>query len=82
MEEYLTIIFLAGGGVFTLVAAILDWDWFMNHPKARFFVGLFGRTGTRIFYALLGVFLIAVGGMLWQAQNDGRTESGLQEYGG
>lgn len=49
-------------GIFTIVGAIQDWDWFMNHRRARLWVKLFGRNGARIFYMLLGVFLIAMGG--------------------
>jgi hypothetical protein len=55
---------LVAMGIFTVVAAGMDWDWFMNHRKARLFVSLFGRTGTRVFYGLLGSVLITLGGML------------------
>ncbi len=48
-------------GVFALCGAGFDWEWFMNHRKARFFTWMFGRTGARIFYGLLGVVLIVVG---------------------
>lgn len=53
--------FLLGAGLFALVTAVCDWDWFMNHPKARFMARLLGRNGTRIFYGLLGGGMIAVG---------------------
>jgi len=47
-------------GLFTLSAAAFNWDWFMNARNARFFVGILGRTGARIFYGVLGIiFLIA-----------------------
>jgi len=49
------------GGVFSIVAAVLDWDWFMNNYRARLFVSLFGRTGARIFYVILGIGLIVFG---------------------
>ncbi len=49
------------GGGFSLAGAIFDWDWFMNNRRARLFVNLFGRTGARIFYAGLGIFLIGLG---------------------
>jgi hypothetical protein len=32
-------------GVFAICGAGLNWEWFMNHHKARFFTDLFGRTG-------------------------------------
>jgi len=50
-------------GIFTIVGAIQDWDWFMNHRKARLWVKLFGRDGARIFYMFLGFLLIMLGGL-------------------
>jgi hypothetical protein len=49
------------GGLFALVASVKNWDWFFTNRKTRFFVTLFGRTGARIVYALLGVFLVVLG---------------------
>ena len=43
--------------VFVIAAAVLDWNWFFNNWRARFFVNLFGRDGARLFYALLGALL-------------------------
>ena len=48
-------------GVFTALAAALDWDWFMEDRKARFIVRLFGRGGARMLYALLGFGFIVLG---------------------
>lgn len=44
-------------GVFTIVCAAKDYDWFMNHHKARLFVALFGRGGARAVYVVLGALL-------------------------
>ena len=49
------------GGAFSLAGAIFDWDWFMNNRRARLFVSIFGRTGARIFYGGLGLFLMGMG---------------------
>jgi hypothetical protein len=59
-------IILVAGGVFSITGAVLDWDWFLESRKARFFVTIFGRTGARIFYVLLGIVLAGFGvlGML------------------
>lgn len=54
-------LFFLGAGLFSLVAALADWDWYMNHRKAQFFVRILGRTGARIFYGLLGLFLMVMG---------------------
>ena len=46
--------------IFCIICAALDFDWFMNSNKAKIFVELFGRDGARIFYILLGLFLLVV----------------------
>jgi len=48
-------------GLFAICGAGFDWDWFMIHRKARFFVAVFTRTGARIFYMLLGGGLVTLG---------------------
>lgn len=54
-----TALFAFACGVFVIAAAALDWDWFFNNWRARFFVNLFGRDGARLFYAALGaVFFV------------------------
>jgi immunity protein 17 of polymorphic toxin system len=55
---------LVGAGIFTLCGAGFDWEWFMNHRKARLFVMLFGRMGARIFYGILGLVLVVMGALL------------------
>jgi small neutral amino acid transporter SnatA (MarC family) len=49
-----------GAGLFSIVASILNWDWFFNHRRARIFLKMFGRTGARVFYIILGLFLFFV----------------------
>lgn len=53
--------FFVASGVFAFVSALSNWDWFMGHPRAALFVKLFGQTGARIAYALVGLTLIAIG---------------------
>jgi small neutral amino acid transporter SnatA (MarC family) len=48
-------------GLFSSICAGMDFDFFMNHRKARFFVKILGRNGARIFYVLLGIAMIIVG---------------------
>ena len=52
---------LAACGAFAISGAAFDWEFFMNHRKAQFFVRMFGRKGTRIFYGLLGGGLLVLG---------------------
>ena len=63
MERFLPFLIIACG-LFSLVCPIMNWDWFMNHRKARFMISLIGRTGARIFYSALGLFICAVGVVL------------------
>jgi len=51
----------AACGIFAICGAAFNWDWFMNHRKARFLVRLVGRTGARIFYGFLGATLVVFG---------------------
>ncbi len=50
-------------GAFSLLAAIFNWNWFFRASKSALICKLFGRTGARIFYGLLGALLFAGG--LW-----------------
>ena len=52
------------GGLFTIVCAAADFNWFMNNSKARLFVNLFGRDGARLFYIILGSVLMVLGFMM------------------
>lgn len=48
------------GGVL-LAAAVFNWDWCYELHKSRWVEWLCGRLGARIFFALLGLGLIALG---------------------
>lgn len=45
-------------GVFSIFCALKDYDFFMESRKAVLFVKILGRNGARVFYVLLGIFLI------------------------
>jgi hypothetical protein len=51
-------------GIFAILAAIQNWDWFFTNWRAEIFVKLFGRDGARVFYAVLGAVLILMGFLL------------------
>lgn len=57
-------ILLIAVGLFAIVGAALDWNWFMESRKARLFVMIFTRNGARVFYILLGTALITVSALL------------------
>ncbi len=54
----------AGCGAFAICGAAFDWDWFMNNHKARLFVILLGRRGTRLVYGFLGSGLVVLGALM------------------
>ena len=51
------------GGLFSIFCSIMNFNWFIENPKASLFLKLFGRTGARIFYIVLGIF-ITVGAVM------------------
>ena len=59
-EDILILIITIGGGLFAILASILNWNFFFEHRKAQFFVKTFGRKGARIFYTILGVCLLSL----------------------
>ncbi len=48
-------------GLFSLIASILNWDFFFNARRSKWLVNIIGRNGARIFYGILGIVLIIVG---------------------
>ena len=49
------------GGLFCIVCAYKDCDWFMTDHKAQFMCKVLGRKGARIFYMALGSALVVLG---------------------
>ncbi len=54
-------IIIALAGVFGICGAVCNWDLFFNSRKAKGIVGVFGRTGARVFYGLLGLAMSVLG---------------------
>ena len=59
MLIYGIVILLAG--LFSIVCATFDFDWFMNNRRASLFIKLFKRNGARVFYIVLGIVLCIMG---------------------
>lgn len=51
-------IFFIISGIFAILGSILNWDFFFRATFSSIFVSFLGRTGARIFYFILGVFII------------------------
>ncbi|MBO5864993.1 MAG: immunity 17 family protein [Bacteroidaceae bacterium] len=45
-------------GITSLLASLLDWEWFFTTDNSRFAVKKFGRKGARWIYGTVGVLLI------------------------
>ncbi len=65
MPLMIAMIILIGG--FPILGAVFNWDWFFNNHKAIPIVKLFGRNGARIFYAIIGIFILGIG--IWACIN-------------
>ena len=48
-------------GLLALLAALFNWDWFFTAQNTRFIVANVGRGRARLFYAAIGILMIATG---------------------
>ena len=60
-SEYFIFALFIGLGVFSVVAAVLDLEWYFLSSAAQIFVCWLVRSGARLFYVLLGIGLMACG---------------------
>ncbi|MDX9827412.1 MAG: Imm17 family immunity protein [Spirochaetia bacterium] len=65
MRDIIYSLLLVLAGIFSVVCAAFDFDWFMNHRKAQFISKRIGRMGARIFFIVLGVIIIGFGTVSW-----------------
>jgi hypothetical protein len=54
---------MVAAGLFVLAGSVFNWDWYWERRRTQVWVDLFGRTSARIFYAVLGLVIMA-GGVL------------------
>ena len=59
MIIYLLLGILALNGIISLLAALLDWDWFFTAQNTQFIVRRVSRRLARLIYGVLGLILIA-----------------------
>lgn len=48
-------------GILSLMASVFNWEWFFTAQNSQFIVRALGRNKSRIFYAILGLAMIAAG---------------------
>lgn len=58
-SQYIIQGIFALAGIVSLLAALLDWDWFFTARNTQFIVHNVGRRQARLFYGVLGLILIA-----------------------
>lgn len=46
-------------GLLAILASLFNWDWFFHSQNTQFIVHNVGRKQARLFYALLGLLMIA-----------------------
>lgn len=46
-------------GLLAILASTFNWDWFFKSQNTRYIVSNVGRKRARLFYALLGLLMIA-----------------------
>ncbi|MGL5273166.1 MAG: immunity 17 family protein [Phocaeicola sp.] len=47
-------------GLISILASLFNWEWFFAAQNTEFITSRIGRTGARIFYAAVGLVLIAL----------------------
>ncbi len=60
ISQYIVQGIFAAAGIISLLAAILNWDWFFTTRNAQFIVQNVGRRQARWFYGALGIMLIGM----------------------
>lgn len=60
-SEYMILAIFIALGLFSVVAALFNFDWYFETSGAMTFVKWLGRGGARIFYFLLGLALVTCG---------------------
>ena len=48
-------------GLLAVIASIANWDWFFKAQNSQFIVENVGRNRARLFYAAIGLLMIATG---------------------
>lgn len=60
MSQYIVQGIFALAGIISLLASVLNWEWFFTARNAQVIVRNVGRRQARWFYGVLGVILIAM----------------------
>ena len=58
--QYIVQGIFALAGIVSLLAALLNWDWFFTTSNAQTIVRYVGRNRARLFYGILGIIIIGM----------------------
>jgi len=54
---------MLGVGLLVCLAGVLDWDWYMHHPKMQFLIRIFDRDGARKLCIVIGGMMALIGAL-------------------
>ena len=58
-------------GLLAILASLFNWDWFFQSQNSQFIVKNVGRKQARLFYAVLGILMIATAiYFFWEVQKE------------
>ena len=58
--QYIVQGIFALAGIVSLLASLLNWDWFFTTRNAQTIVRNVGRNRARLFYGILGIIIIGI----------------------
>lgn len=57
-HHYFMLTIFTVAGIISLLASVLNWNWFFTAHNADYLVRRVGRLGARLFYGTIGLLLI------------------------
>ena len=76
-SQYIIQGIFALAGTLSLLAALLDWDWFFTARNAQFVVRNVGRRQARWFYGVLGAILLGMAAFFFTHTPTGERQKSL-----
>ncbi len=70
MNKDILFYLMIGVGALIFIASLTNWEWFFKQRRAQMMINWMGRSGARIFYAILGAFFAAFGWMVLSGRID------------
>ncbi len=58
-ETFTQILFMAAG-IFSILGAYFEWNFFYKNRKVQRIIRLFGPSGAKIFYIVIGIIIFSI----------------------